>query len=211
MHKDYMIGCLHLLYRGDRWINELFKSIGLASETADKRLDVVYNNMFFAALNEYGCEVFEKDLGIVPLYGSSIEQRRKLIQSKWLAKSFCSLPALQSIADAHFGKGVTVKYDGDATLHYVGNIGFNDFDTDVSSFLKDIDEIKPAHFDYDWTYRHNIWRNYYNPKNWGYLAKEKWQDEEATVWRDHTVAIYKKTWSYCQGRTWKEMMYKEVS
>ena len=211
MYKEYMIKCLHLLYRGDAWVNELYNAIGINAETVDKRLDVVYNNMFFDTLNEYGCEVFEKDLGIVPALKATLEQRRLMIKSKWLAKSFCNLPALQSIADVHFSGTVQVLYNGDATLIYKGCVGFNEFDTDVSRFLADVGEIKPAHFDGAWVYVHNVWGTYFVPSSWKIFGTDStWRDKQPTIWDKHTFALKAKKWSYMLGRTWKETMYKEV-
>lgn len=213
MYKEYMIKCLHLLYRGDTWVNELYNAIGLNAETVDKRLDVVYDNMFFDSLNEYGCEVFEKDLGITPAVKSTLEQRRLTIKSRWLAKSFSNLPAIQNIAKVYFGDLLEVSYDGDATLIFTTQIGLNYFDTDFSAMLNVVNDIKPAHFDCDFAHRHNRWKDYFQPLSWEMFGLETWGNRKKPIWDFWcpSFAWYNAklagTWAKHKEKTWDREWY----
>lgn len=45
--KEYCIKTLHQLYRADKWINELFASVGLSLDNLAATVDEIYNNNFF--------------------------------------------------------------------------------------------------------------------------------------------------------------------
>lgn len=210
-YKEYIISTLHKLYRNDPWLNELYNAVDIELKKVDATTKEDYDNIFFNSLTEYGCKVFEKDLGIIPARGSSLEQRRKIIKSKWLSRPFCSLPILQSIADVHFNGGVKVSYDGDATLTYTTLLGFNYFDTDKTIFEKSIDDVKPAHFDSIWKYSSNIWGSYFIPNDWQrFLENAVWASKLSDTWEYWSKPFFKKNWDYCLNRNWKEMLYEEV-
>jgi hypothetical protein len=231
--KDYMIKTLHKLYRQDNWINELYNSIGLQLMPVDTQNENNYNNLFFSNLNEAGCKLFEKDLGIKARSGDSLEQRRNRIQSKWLASYWCTLPVIQNLVNTYYGDKVEVKYDGNATLEYNTKLGFNHFDEDFSDMLNAVNEIKPAHFGHVFTFTHNKWQDYFYPRNWNIFSQDTWENRKKSTW-DFWCTTYAwsnvlenlweerlsdtwgstqpiaKTWSYCLNRTWSEMMTKEV-
>lgn len=143
--SDYMINCLHKLYREDNWIKELFSVTGHNIDNVDTKLNQVYDNNFFDTLDENACKVLEKDLGIKDVK-STLKQRRDIISAKWLASAFCSLKIIQQLADNYDKDCIGVDYDGDATLIY--NLKHNKSGQTWQDFINAVDIIKPAHFDY---------------------------------------------------------------
>lgn len=144
-YKKTMIDSIHRFHRKDLWVNELFDSFTADMENVDDKLQQDYNNLFFDRLDERACEVYEKDLALTPKRNSTLDDRRRNIAAAWLAKTFASLPVIQSIAEAFYEDAVKVTYDGDAelTFNFTNTLGTNPW----YKMLEAVDKIKPAHID----------------------------------------------------------------
>lgn len=142
-YKKTMIDSIHRFHRKDLWVNELFDSFTADMENVDDKLQQDYNNLFFDRLDERACEVYEKDLALTPRRNSTLDDRRRNIAAAWLAKTFASLPVIQSIAEAFYEDAVKVTYDGDAelTFNFTNTLGTNPF----YKCMEAVDKIKPAH------------------------------------------------------------------
>lgn len=202
-----MLKALHAWYRGDKWVKALYDAIDSDMTGVDGKLMQDYYNLFFDKLDEDGCKVLEKDLGLTPAKDATLEMRRSDIQINWLSKQFASLPAIQQICDWIYNGDCTAEYDGDATItyafrHYMEPALYTD------ALVKSVDRIKPAHIDYKFRYIYNKWRDYYYPLFWSNVKAKTWTDEESMIWSDNYAL--RQNWSYINTRTWKETMIKDV-
>ncbi len=202
-----MLKALHAWYRGDKWVKALYDAIDSDMTGVDGKLMQDYYNLFFDKLDEDGCKVLEKDLGLTPAKDATLEMRRSDIQINWLSKQFASLPAIQQICDGIYNGDCTAEYDGDATItyafrHYMEPALYTD------ALVKSVDRIKPAHIDYKFRYIYNKWRDYYYPLFWSNVKAKTWTDEESMIWSDNYAL--RQNWSYINTRTWKETMIKDV-
>ena len=152
--KEFMLSCLHRFHRGDPWVNELYKAIEIDLDNIDKKLRQDYDNLFFDTMSVEACRVLEKVLGIRPNIGATLEDRRKRIAVRWLAKSRATIPIFQAMADIYYDSAMTVKYNGDAKLifDFQQTLGGTLF----TQFLEGIEEIKPAWFDMETVAHFNI-------------------------------------------------------
>lgn len=202
-----MLKALHAWYRGDKWVKALYDAIDSDMTGVDGKLMQDYYNLFFDKLDEDGCKVLEKDLGLTPAKDATLEMRRSDIQINWLSKQFASLPAIQQICDGIYNGDCTAEYDGDATItyafrHYMEPALYTD------ALVKSVDRIKPAHIDYKFRYIYNKWRDYYYPLFWSNVKAKTWTDEESMIWSDNYALRHNL--SYMKTRTWKETMIKDV-
>lgn len=202
-----MLKALHAWYRGDKWVKALYDAIDSDMTGVDGKLMQDYYNLFFDKLDEDGCKVLEKDLGLTPAKDATLEMRRSDIQINWLSKQFASLPAIQQICDWIYNGDCTAEYDGDATItyafrHYMEPALYTD------ALVKSVDRIKPAHIDYKFRYIYNKWRDYYYPLFWSNVKAKTWTDKESMIWSDNYAL--RQNWSYINTRTWKETMIKDV-
>lgn len=207
MLTDTMLQALHAWYRKDKWVKALYDAMDADMSGVDGKLMQDYYNLFFDKLDEDGCKVLEKDLGLTPAKDATLDMRRSDIQINWLAKQFVSLPTIQQICDGIYNGSCTAEYDGDATItyairHYMEPAPYTDI------LVKSVDRIKPAHIDYKFRYDYNVWRNYYYPLFWSNVKEKKWAAEAGMVWSDN-YSIW-RSWSYMKTRTWKETMIKDV-
>lgn len=61
-----MLKALHAWYREDGWVKALYDAIDADMTGVDGKLMQDYYNLFFDKLDEDGCNVLEKDLGLTP-------------------------------------------------------------------------------------------------------------------------------------------------
>ena len=99
MLTDTMLRALHAWYRKDKWVKALYDAMDADMSGVDGKLMQDYYNLFFDKLDEDGCKVLEKDLGLTPAKDATLDMRRSDIQINWLAKQFASMPAIQQICD----------------------------------------------------------------------------------------------------------------
>lgn len=207
MLTDTMLRALHAWYRKDKWVKALYDAMDADMTGVDGKLMQDYYNLFFDKLDEDGCKVLEKDLGLHPAKDATLDMRRGDIQINWLAKQFASMPAIQQICDGIYNGDCTAEYDGDATItyafrHYMEPAPYTD------ALVASVDRIKPAHIDYKFRYDYNVWRDYYYPLFWSNVKEKTWTTEAGMIWSDNYALRH--NWSYMKTRTWKETLIKDV-
>ncbi|MDY2739577.1 MAG: hypothetical protein SOU94_07085 [Acidaminococcus sp.] len=207
MLDQIMLRALHPWYRKDPWVKALYAAIDADMESTNEKLDQDYNNIFFDRLDENGCSVLEKDLGLKPGKDATLDARRKNIQSTWLAKRFASMTVIQQICDGIYKGDCKAEYDGDATITYAFR-HYLDPAPYTGDLVEAVDQIKPAHIDYKFRYDYNVWRDYYYPLFWSNVKEKTWTTEAGMIWSDNYALRH--NWSYMKTRTWKDSMIKDV-
>lgn len=207
MLTDTMLRALHAWYRKDKWVKALYDAMDADMSGVDGKLMQDYYNLFFDKLDEDGCKVLEKDLGLHPAKDATLDMRRSDIQINWLAKQFASMPAIQQICDGIYNGDCTAEYDGNATItyafrHYMEPAPY----TDV--LVQSVDRIKPAHIGYKFRYDYNKWRDYCYPFFWSNVKEMEWADERSMLWSDNYSIRH--NWAYMKTRTWEETKIKDI-
>lgn len=143
--KEYAIKALNSLYRSDPWVQQLYNAAGVYADDIAKVLDTVYSNFFFDTADLKTVKRFEKEMNIIPLSTQSIEERRKIIESKWKASGKASIRLLQSVADAWYKGGIIIDFVDGKLLYEVqsGYIMLN-----LKYIVELLNEKKPAHLGY---------------------------------------------------------------
>lgn len=207
MLDDVMLRALHRWYRQDPWVKALYAAVDADMENANEKLEQDYNNMFFDRLDEHGCSVLEKDLGLSPGKDTTLDARRVNIQTAWLAKRFASMTVIQQICDGIYKGDCKAEYDGDATIIYAFR-NYLEPAPYTGDLVAAVDQIKPAHIDYKFRYDYNVWRNYYYPLFWRNLKAKTWNEEHAIEWSENYAMHH--DWAYMQSRTWKDSLIKDL-
>ena len=206
MNKHNLLKKLPKCYRSDKWVNAIYDTTLL--DEVNRLSCINLSNMFMTKLDDYGCSVYERDLGIETSY--NIDTRRKNIIVAWRTSQRCTLEMLQHIGEQWFNNKLNISYNGDAELLHTARIGFNEiFGEDyISEFLKAYNTIIPAHFVIKWVYEHNRWVYYYRPYSWG-VAKDtysNWGESRSKKWRDEFKYIEALYWQYCVGKAWNDII-----
>lgn len=143
--KDYTLKALNSIYRSDPWVQQLYNAAGIYADNISDVLDVVFSNYFFDTADLNTVKRFEREMAIIPLSTQSIEERRKIIESKWKANGKASIALLQSVADAWYKDGIVIDFVDGKLLYEVqsGYIMLN-----LRYIVELLNEKKPAHLGY---------------------------------------------------------------
>lgn len=163
--KDYMINTLHALYRKDKWIRELFNSVGLTLDRVNEALDEVYGNNYFDTATLAALERFEKEAKIIPGASQSIESRRSTVRAKWIGTSKADIVLLQEVADSWKNGLIKLSFvDGKIKAVFTSPIGVPE---DIDILKNILETVKPAHLAIWYVYLYLTWRNALAYGTWG--------------------------------------------
>ena len=163
--KDYMINTLHALYRKDKWIRELFNSVGLTLDTVNAALDEVYGNNYFDTATLKALERFEKEAKIVPGATQSIDSRRSTVRAKWIGTSKADITLLQEVADSWKNGLLKLSFvEGKIKAVFTSPIGVPE---DIDILKSILEDVKPAHLAIWYVFLYLTWENALAYGTWG--------------------------------------------
>ena len=150
MDKYSFIDLLHNFYRNDPFINDLFTAIAYVINNVSSAVDALKGELYFDTM-VYMIPVYEAIMKITPLSSQSLDDRRTVIQARWLSMGHNDITLLQNIANIwKNGETVVTFVAGQILITFVGAYGIP---TDLSSLLAAMDNIKPAHLPYNLAYK----------------------------------------------------------
>ena len=100
----------------------------------------------------WGLVIYEKELGLKTNLNKPLEERRSIIKAKMRGTGKVDLAMIKAIVEAFTKSKVSVSFNGRI------NIIFNNekvIKLNISDMYNAIDEVKPAHLDYDFTSQHS--------------------------------------------------------
>ncbi|MBU5427149.1 YmfQ family protein [Tissierella pigra] len=142
-----------------------FDRLGLNIEDLEKQ--------FFIDTATWGLAIYEKELKLPIRPKKILEERRSLIKSKMRGMGKVDLAMIKSIIEAYTRSTADIIFDGRINIKFTneGTITLN-----ISDMFNAIEEIKPAHLDYD------ITLNYKQKLSEIYIASALIAGEEITVY-----------------------------
>lgn len=135
--------------------SEVFKEIIQAEEMQFDKLCIDIQDLekqLFIDSATWGLAIYEKELKLPIRPNKSLEERRSIIKAKWRGTGKVDAEMIKAIVKAFTNSDVEVTFNGRI------NIIFNNekvIRLNISDMYNAIDEIKPAHLDYDFTSQHN--------------------------------------------------------
>ena len=173
--KEYCIKTLHQLYRKDKWINELFKSVGLNLDTLSAAVDEIYNNIFFDTATERAIKYYERELGITPAAGQSLDDRRAVIRARWVGAGKIDIMLLQEVANSwKYGTTALEFIGGRIHVKFISPIGVP---ADLQALKDVLEDTKPAHLAIYYTFLWLTWGQAKSFGTWGeHKANGNWID-----------------------------------
>ena len=175
LSKDYIIKTLHKLYRSDKWINELFNSVGLTLDNISSTVDEIYNNNNFDTASEKAIKRYEYELGITPRADQSVEDRRVVIRARWINNGKVDINLLQEVANSWKNGTTALEFIG-GRIHvkFISPIGIP---ADLEALKEVLEDTKPAHLAIYYTF---LWLTWGQAKSFG-----TWGDHKANgTWMD---------------------------
>lgn len=131
--------------------SEVFKEVMNAEQIEFNKLGLDLedlNKQFFVDTATWGLAIYEKELGLPIRPNKSLEERRSIIKAKWRGTGKVDAEMIKAIVEAFTKSKVSVSFNGRI------NIIFNNekvIKLNISDMYNAIDEVKPAHLDYDFT------------------------------------------------------------
>ncbi len=175
LSKDYIIKTLHKLYRSDKWINELFNSVGLTLDNISSTVDEIYNNNYFDTASEEAVKYYEYELGITPRADQSLDDRRVVIRARWINNGKVDINLLQEVANSWKNGTTALEFiGGKIHVKFISPIGIP---ADLEALKEVLEDTKPAHLAIYYTF---LWLTWGQAKSFG-----TWGDHKANgTWMD---------------------------
>lgn len=168
LSKDYCIKTLHKLYRTDKWINELFNSVGLSLDNISDTVEQIYNNNYFDTADEKAVKYYEYELGITPGSYQSLDDRRVVIRARWINNGKVDINLLQEVANSwKYGTTALEFIGGRIHVKFISPIGVP---ADLQALQEVLEDTKPAHLAIYYTF---LWLTWGQAKSFGTWGEHK--------------------------------------
>jgi len=127
---------------------------------------------FFVSTATWGLELWEQFLGL-PIDKTKPEQfRRERITAKLRGYGTITKEVIKNVASA-FANGEVEVIEYPSEYKFVVKFVEKGIPPNMSDLTKTIEEIKPAHLNYEYQYTYNVWK-FLTSKVWNDLAHYTW-------------------------------------
>ena len=125
----------------------------------------------------WGLDLFEEELGLVTDKSISYEERRERILAKKRGNGTTTKKMLKNTAEAFSGGEVDIIENFEDYSFIIKFIGVKGIPKNLTLFKKMIEEIKPAHLDYDFAFTYTVWEFVMSKSNlWNDFSDKTWVD-----------------------------------
>lgn len=157
MTKEYILSKLHVLYRSDPWVNEVFAAVGLSMDEIADVIQSVYDSNWFDTMDEACILRYEAKMGLTPGQSQTLNDRRSAIEAKWKSSGIVNLELIQAVANSWKNGEVNCSFTG-GKIYLTFNSIFG-VPADLQSLLDAIDDVKPAHLAIAYTLKYLLIRD----------------------------------------------------
>jgi hypothetical protein len=161
-------------YRSIRDIRELMNTEG-------EEISLLWNesnnvlNQFFVQTATQGLSLWESELGIKIDPTKPIERRREVIKAKLRGAGTTTKKMIKAAAAAFSGGEVDViEYPAEYRF-VVKFIGVRGIPPNMAGFIQMLEQIKPAHLTYSFSYTYTTWDNLHG-LTWNHASTKTWND-----------------------------------
>lgn len=133
-------------------------------------------DQFFTNTATWGLIYMEKEFGLKTNLNLSYEERRTLVKAKKSGQGTTTKAMIKTVAENFSGGEVNVIEDNANYKFTIQFVGVEGIPKNLDAFKAMIEDIKPAHLDYDFKYTYTVWNfvansgmtwNNANSKTWG--------------------------------------------
>lgn len=127
----------------------------------------------FVSSATWGLLRWEEVFGVATNMSLSYEQRREIIMAKIRGQGTTTAEMIKGVAEAFSGGEVEVIEDNSNYHFIVRFIGIYGIPRNMQAFISMLEDIKPAHLWYTFSYKYIIWDDL-KPKTWNDLRPYTW-------------------------------------
>jgi hypothetical protein len=165
-------------YHNSDVIKTFMESNSVEVDTLKAYIEDLSNNLYVKTAT-WGLDLFEEELGLVTDKSISYEERRERILAKKRGSGTTTRAMIKNTAEAFSGGEVEIIENFNNYSFIVKFIGTKGIPKNLTLFKNMIEEIKPAHLNYELAFTYTVW---------------------------DMVMAADNTWNDFSGKTWVELM-----
>lgn len=148
-------------YRKSRIIASINDINSKELDSFDKRLEEVLNQ-FFVDTADFSLGRWEEELGLEVNNKQDSQFRKSKINSKLRGQGTITVKLIKNVAEAFSNGEVEVVENNPAYKFTVKFVGTRGIPPNLDDLKRSIEEIKPAHLDYEFEYSYLTWDEFDN-------------------------------------------------
>lgn len=155
---DNMLRSLPAAYRTDAWVGALLGAVALLDDGQRAAAEDIAAQLPGNAMT-WVLDIEERICGITPAPGATMEERRRVVQSRWRsATGKCDVNLIQRVCDSWRDGEIEVDFaEGVIVLRFVGAYGVPD-DRAMAALTEAVQAVIPAHLAMAYLYRYLLVR-----------------------------------------------------
>ena len=161
MNLKELVAKLHKYERTSEFANDIFSSIHKKVSEVATFIDTLKGEFFFDTLT-ISLKSYEKLMKIIPQANATIDERRSAIRARWRANGKNSMKLIQDVCNSWENGRCEAKFiDGKLQIKFSGKYGIP---KTLNVLLNMIEEIKPAHWGYNFLFKYLLLEDIHNMK-----------------------------------------------
>jgi hypothetical protein len=131
----------------------------------------------FIDTSTWSLTIWEQEYGITTNPNYSYEERREVIKAKKRGQGVTTIAMIENMAEAFSGGDVNVIPHNEDYYFTIQFVGIKGIPRNMQSFINAIEEIKPAHLNYELKYTYTIWQQLKDKNlSWGGVKSKTWNE-----------------------------------
>ena len=171
-----LLSYLPSFYHNSDIIKVFMESNNIEVDTLKAYVEDLNKNLYVKTAT-WGLDLFEEELGLITDKSLSYEERRERILAKKRGNGTTTKAMIKNTAEAFSGGEVDVIENFSDYSFIVKFVGVKGIPKNLTLFKKMIEEIKPAHLNYELAFTYTVWDMIISKNNvWNDFNSQTWVD-----------------------------------
>lgn len=169
-----LINHLPSFYHSSEFVRNFMESNSVEADILKVYIDDLIRNLYVSTAT-WGLDLFEEELGLTTNKSISYEERRERILAKKRGNGTTTKAMIKNTAEAFSGGEVDIIENFNDYSFIVKFVGVKGIPKNLALFKQMLEEIKPAHLNYELEFTYNTWDMIMskNPK-WNEVSNKTW-------------------------------------
>ena len=169
-----LIDMLPSFYHDSDFVKSYMSSQSIEHNFIKESIDDLVNNLYVDTAT-WGLDYFEEELGLTTNKSISYEERRERILAKKRGSGTTTKAMIKNTAEAFSGGEVDIIENFNDYSFIVKFVGVKGIPKNLALFKQMLEEIKPAHLNYELEFTYNIWDMIMSKNSkWNEVSNKTW-------------------------------------
>ena len=169
-----LINMLPSFYHNSDFVKSYMSSQSVEHNFIKESIDDLVNNLYVNTAT-WGLDYFEEELGLKTDKSKTYEERRERIKAKKRGNGTTTKAMIKNTAEAFSGGEVDIIENFNDYSFIVKFVGVKGVPKNLALFKQMLEEIKPAHLNYELAFTYSIWSMIMSsPIIWNSLRGKTW-------------------------------------